>query len=220
MFPSVEDVGDLSGTRPLSYFPTLDDRFDLQPPSREASIVGHDHYGLVPSLETSTSEPTPETSHYLSYEPANRATDTDYPPNYPSGSLCSGPHYNLSSGTSLQGQASSQSARHTDIDDSGNNSSQEFSAASYPEGKDSPNNAELLYDINSTDFIDSPVAQPLEQSASQSRNNKNNRAVIARAENLDLGYEETTNPPLPVRKRSPFSCLDCGKSYSHRHELK
>ena len=220
VLPSEEEVDHLSGTRQSSYFPTLDDPFDIQPNSKQASIVGHDYYGLVPSLETSTSEPIPGISHYLSFEPTNRATESDYPPHYALGLLCSGPHYNLSSGTSLQGQASSQSARHTVIDDSGNTSSQEFSAASDPEGKDSPNNAALLYDVNSTDFTDSPVAPPLDQSASQLRSNKNNRAGIARAENLDFGCKETTNPPRPVRKQGPLSCPICSKGYSQRHELK
>ena len=221
MFESEEEIGDLSGTRLSSYFPSLDDRSNFQPPSRKASIVGHDYYGLVPSLETSTAQPLSGVSHYLSFEPTNRATDADYLLNCPSGLLCVSPHYNLSSGTSLQGQASSQSPQHTDLGDSGDTSSQEFSAAPNPKGKDSPNNAALLYDLNSTDFTDSLIAQSSEpSSASQSFNNDINRAEIARAENLDLGYEETTSPPPIVRKQGLFSCLNCGKSYSHRHELK
>ena len=185
-------------------------------------IVGHDDYGLVSSLETSKPQLIPEISHCLSFEPADRATHPDNSLSYPSGLFCTSLIYSTPAVTpsSLQGQASSQSPRHTDIDDRGNASSQEFSAASNPEGKDSPNNAALLYDLNSTDFTDSSIAQPSDPSASQLRNNDNNCAKIARAENLDLGYEETTSPNLPVRRRGPFSCLDCGKSYSHRHKLK
>ena len=222
MLPSVEEVGDLSGTRPLSYFPNLDDRLDLQSPSGEALIVGHDDYGLLSSLETSKPQPIPEISHCLSFESADRATHPDKSLSYPSDLFCTSLNYSTPAVTpsSLQGQASSQSSRHTDNDDSGNTSSQEFSAASNPEGKDSPNNAALLYDLNSTDFTDSSIAQPSDPAASQLCNNDNNCAEIARAENLDLGYEETTSPPLPVRKQGPFSCLDCGKSYSHNHELK
>ena len=222
MLPSIEKVGDLSGTRPLSYFPNLDDRLDLQSPSGEALIVGHDDYGLVSSLVTSESQPIPEISHCLPFEPADQATHPDNSPSYPSDLFYTSLNYSTPAVTpsSLQGQASSQSARHTDIDYSGNTTSQEFSAASDPEGKDSPNNAALLYDVSSTDFTDSPVAQPLEQSAFQLRNNENNRAGIARAENLDLGCKETTSPPRPVREQGPLSCPVCGKGYSQRHELK
>ena len=222
VLPSVEEVGDLSGTRPSSYFPTLDDCLDIQEPSRESLIGGNDYYGLVPSLETSRSQPIPRISHCPSFEPTNRATHSDYSPNYPSGSLCNGPNSYLSTGTpsSLQGPASSQSTRPTYIEGSGNASSREFSAASSRERKDSPSNAALLYDVNSTDFTDSPIAQFSEPSASQLRDNNNNRAGITRAENLDLDCKETISPPLPVRKQGPLSCPDCGKSYFHRHELK
>ena len=221
MLPSVEEVGDLSGTRPLSYYPTLDDRLDLQSPS-EALIAGHDDYGLVSSLETSEAQPIPGISQYLSFEPAHRATLPDHSPSYLSDLFCTSLNYSTPAVTpsSLQGQASSQSARHIDFDDSGNTSSQEFSAASIPEGKDSPNNATLLYDVISTDFTDSSIAQSSEPSASPLRNNDKSCAESAQAENLDLGYEETTSPPLPVREWGPFSCLNCGKSYFRRHELK
>lgn len=222
MLSSVEEVDDLSDTRPSSYFPTLDDCFDIQSPLGDSLIVGHDYYGLVPSLEASKPQPIPGVSHCLSLEPTDRATRSDHSPHYPPGLLCSGPNYFLSAGTpsSLQGPASSQSTRPSDTEDSGDASSREFSAASSCEPKDSLNKAVLLYDVNSTDFPDSPIAQPSDPSASQLCNNDNDCAEIARAENLDRGYEETTSPNLPVRRRGPLSCLDCGKSYSHRHKLK
>lgn len=184
-------------------------------------IVGHDYYGLVSSLEASESQQIPEISHCLSFEPADRATHPHHSPKYPSNVFCTSLNYSTPAFTpsSLQGQVSSQSTRHTDIDDCGNTSSQEFSAAPNPKGKDGPNNAALLYDINSTDFTDSPVAQSSEPSASQLCNNNNDRAEIAPAENLDLGYEEIS-PPLPVRKQGLFPCPDCGKGYSYRYELK
>ena len=223
MFPSVEEVSDLSGTRPLSYSPTLDDRLDIPSPSREALIVGHAYYDLVPSSETSRSEIIPGVSHCLSFEPTSRATHSNYSPNYPSSDLLfGGPNHYLSSGTpsSLRGPALSQSTRNTDIEDSGDTPSQEFPAASNREGKDNSNNAALLHDFDSTDFTDSPIAQSSEPSASHSRNNKNNREEIVLAEDLDLGYKETIGPPLPVRRQGPLSCPGCGKSYIRRHELK
>ena len=221
MLPSVEEVEDLSDTRPSSYFPTLDDCFDIQSPLGDSLIVGHDYYGLALSLEASKPQPIPGVSHCLSLEPTDRATHSDHLPYYPPGLLCSGPNYFLSAGTpsSLQGPASSQSTRPSDIEDSGDASSREFSAASSCETKDSPNNAVLLYDVNSTDFTDSPIAQSSVPPASQLRNSDNDRAEIARAENLDLENGDIS-PPLPVRKHGPLSCLDCGKKYFHRHELK
>ena len=221
MLPFVEEVGDLSGTRPLSYCPNHDDLLDLQSPSGEALIVGHDDHGLVSSSETSESQPIPEISHCLSFELANRATHPDNSPSYPSDLFCTSLNYSTPAVTpsSLQGQASSQSTWHTDIDDSGNTSSQEFSAASNPERKDGPDNAALLYDFNSTDFADSPIAQSSEPSVSQLCNNNNDRAEIAPAEKLDLGYEEIS-PPRPARKQGPLLCPVCRKGYSHRHELK
>ena len=222
MLPSAEEVSNLSGTRPSSYSPTLDDCLDTQSPSRETLVVGQDYYGLVPSLETPKSQPIPGISHSLPFEPTNRATYSDHSPKYPSDLLCSGPDYFLSAGTpsSLQGPASSQSTRHTDIEDSGDISSQEFSAASNRERKDSPGNAAFPYDVNRTGFTDSPIARSSGLSASQSHYKKNNRAGIAEAENLDLDCKEPTSPPLQVRKQGPLSCPDCGKRYFHRHELK
>ena len=219
MLPFVEEVGDLSGTRPLSYFPALDSLFDLQSPSGEALIVGHDNYGLVSPLETSESQPVPEISHCLSFEPADRATHPDKSPSNPSDLFCTSLSCSTPAVTpySLQGQPSSQSTRQTDVDNSGNTSNQEFSN---PKGEDSPKNAALQYDPNRTDFTDSTIAQSSEPSASQLRNNNKNCAELAQAENLDPRYEETTNSPLLVRKRGPFACLDCGKCYFHRHELK
>ena len=221
MLPSVEEVDDLSGTRPSSYFSTFDDCFDIHSPSRESLKGGHDYYGLVPSLGVSKPQPIPGANHCLSLEPTDRATNSDHSPYYPSGLLCSGPNYFLSAGTptSLQGPASSQSTRPSDIEDSGDASSREISAASSCERKDSPNNAVLLYDVNSTDFTDSLIAQSSVPPASQLRDNDNDRAKIARAENLDLENGDIS-PPLPVRKHGPLSCLDCGKKYFHRHELK
>ena len=221
MLPSVEECDDLSGTRPSSYFPILDDCFDILSPLGESLIVGHDYYGLVPTSEASKPQPIPGVSHCLSLEPTDRATHSNhspyYPPYYPPGLLCSGPNHYLSAGTpsSLQDPASSQSTRPSDIEDSGDASSQEFSAPSSCETKDSPNNAVLLYDVNSTDFTDT-IAQFLVPPASQLRNKDNDHAKIARAENLDL----ENRPPLPGRKNGPLSCLDCGKKYFHRHELK
>ena len=214
VLPSVEEVDDLSGARPSSYFPTLDDCSDIQSPLGESLIVGQHYYGLVPSSEASKPRQIPGVSHCLSFEPIDRATRSNHSPYYPPGLLCSGPNYLLSAETpsSLQGPASSQSTRPSDIEDT---SSREFSAASSCETKDSPNNAVLLYDVNSTDFTDT-IAQSLVPPASQLRNNDNDRAEIARAENLDL----ENGDPLPVRKHGPLSCLDCGKRYFHRHELK
>lgn len=222
VLPSVEEVGDLSGTRPSSYFPTLDDGLDIQSPSSESFTVSHDYYGLVPSLEASKSQPSPGISHCLSLEPTDRATHSDHSPDYPSNLLCSDPNYGLSAGTpfSSQGPASSQSTRHTDIEDSGDVSRREFSAASNRGRKDSPSNAAFLYAVNSTDFTESPIAQPSQPTASQLRNNDNNHTGIARAGNGDFGCKEPTSPPVPVRKQGPLSCLDCGKKYFHRHELK
>ena len=222
MLPSVEEVGDLSSTRPSSYFPTPDGCLDIQSSSRESLIVGNDYDDLVPSLDVSKSHPIPGISHCLSFEPTDRATHSDHSPDYPSDLICSGPNYGLSAGTpsSLQGPASLQSTRHTDIEDSGGASSPEFSAASNRGRKDSPSNAAFLYAVNSTDFTDSPIAQSSQPSASELRNNNNNRTGITRAENLDLGCKETTSPPLPVRRQGPLSCPVCGKSCSHRHKLK
>ena len=219
MLPSVEEVDDLSGNRPSSYFPTIDNCFDIQSPSRESLIVGHDYYG--PSLEASRSQPVSGISHYLSLEPTDRATHSDHSPYYPSGLLCSGPNYCLSAGTpsSLQGPSSSQSTRPSDIEDSGDASSREFSAASSCEPKDSLNKAVLLYDVNSTDFPDSPIAQSSVPPAFQLRNSDIDRAEIARAENLDLAHGEISSP-RPVRIQGPFPCTDCGKNYFRRHELK
>ena len=76
----------------------------------------------------------------------------------------------------------------------------------------------LLYDVNSTNLTDT-IAQSLVPLTLQLRNNDNDRAEIARAENLDLENGDIS-PPLPVRKHGWLSCLDCGKEYSHRHELK
>ena len=175
----------------------------------------------MPSLETSESQPFPEIRHFLSLEPSNQANHSDHSPDYPSDLLCSDPNYSLSAETpsSLQDFSSAQCTRHTDVKDSWKTPSHEFSAASNHERKDSLSNAAFLYEVDSTDFIDSPVAQYSEPSASQLRNNSN-RAEFARAENLDSGGKETTSPPLPVRKQGPLSCPDCGKNYSHRHQLK
>ena len=221
LLPSVEEIGDLSGTRPLSYFPTFNDRVDLQSPSGEVFIVGHKYYGLVSSLEISESQPNPEISNCLSFQPADRATHPGHLPSYPSGSFCTSHNYSSPAVTpfSLQGQASSESSRHTDIDDRGNTSTQEFSVASNPEGKDCRNSAALLYDLNNTDCTDSSIAQSLEPSALQLYDNSSDRVEVAPAENIDRYYGEI-GPPRPVRKQGPLPCPVCRKGYSHQHELK
>ena len=220
--PSAKESGDLSDTRSLSYFPTLNDYLDIQSPSGPSVIVDHDYYSPVPSLETSELQLIPEISHCPSFEPTNQANHSDRSSDCPSASVCSGPEYSLSAGTSssLQDPASSQNTRHTDVEDSGESSSQEFSVGSNHGQKDSPSNAALLCDVNSTDFTDSPIAQYSEASASQLRNNNSNRARFARAEKLDLACKETIISHLPVRKQDTLSCPDCSKKYLHRHELK